>query len=946
MKAYFRQLKITQIIGLLNLFFLAIIIIFLVFAFSSWYGSLPEGSSVRTRFKLGKFLTHFEIGHLFYDWRKLGIPIYDLQVRDKKLNAVLEDLPKDDSLMTYEYKNFVKAQFFSDGQLYNVKVRIRGLSPNHWIDEKKSWRINFNKEKLFNHKKSVNLIIPQDRGYFAEYLSNHVARKLGLLVPEDKFAFFRINGVLQGIYYEIEQPNGSFLEFHGKVDKANLYRENSWDWHKYGFPEIFSDVGHWKKQSSEEVSGFENYADLDYLISLLQNKDKKRFYREIPALLNMDNFLTWQAHSMIFGSYHQSGKANMLIYSNIIDGRFELIPFDVNLFAFDGTFIDKPYNPLVDRILSDSEYLHRRNMILWEYVKNENSLIDDLKFYDSAHKKYRNGFYADRNKGFTNAHFEQEVKGLRGTFLKNRKKIIANLKFSSVLAGTHLFCNDPSVLASIDMASQGFSALELSAIKFSVTENEKASDYDHLGLYYDSNGSGSFENSDRLLANFSIDVSGKSLNSNNFSFLLYPGRNEDLKPAKKYYRFFIASEDRILKKAAIKLAFTSNNAVTKEPATIQHNYIDDRTFADFPRISDSRESFLLSNPIFRKGESAGESVILPSGEYIIEKNIIVPAGINLVIQPQVTLKFAKGISFISYGRVIAIGTNPAPILLTAADNKEPWGNFAVVGHGADNSKFKNAIFEYAGESFLNGIYFTGALAIHSANAKVSECIFRYNQGDDGINVKSGRLSVEGSVFYKNHSDAVDYDFSEGQVKNSYFYDNSGDALDLCATVMDIEGSRIERSGDKGISVGEASKPKIINNLIRSCNIGIASKDSSLPQVLNNTIIDNNSGIEVYIKKQVFGGAGCIVKNSVLWDNKKQFTIDENSSLDIEDSIVEGGYKGKNIYTSEPKFLDAKAGDFRLMSTVADGAEEKITLGILSNPEILPISGFISQKNQD
>jgi len=446
--------------------------------------------------------------------------------------------------MTYEYKNFVKAQFFSDGQLYNVKVRIRGLSPNHWIDEKKSWRINFNKEKLFNHKKSVNLIIPQDRGYFAEYLSNHVARKLGLLVPEDKFAFFRINGVLQGIYYEIEQPNGSFLEFHGKVDKANLYRENSWDWHKYGFPEIFSDVGHWKKQSSEEVSGFENYADLDYLISLLQNKDKKRFYREIPALLNMDNFLTWQAHSMIFGSYHQSGKANMLIYSNIIDGRFELIPFDVNLFAFDGTFIDKPYNPLVDRILSDSEYLHRRNMILWEYVKNENSLIDDLKFYDSAHKKYRNGFYADRNKGFTNAHFEQEVKGLRGTFLKNRKKIIANLKFSSVLAGTHLFCNDPSVLASIDMASQGFSALELSAIKFSVTENEKASDYDHLGLYYDSNGSGSFENSDRLLANFSIDVSGKSLNSNNFSFLLYPGRNEDLKPAKKYYRFFIASEEQ------------------------------------------------------------------------------------------------------------------------------------------------------------------------------------------------------------------------------------------------------------------------------------------------------------------------------------------------------------------------------------------------------------------
>jgi parallel beta-helix repeat protein len=938
---------------------------FTAVAFTLWYENLPAESEIRERYKLGKFLTKFEFVHLFYDWRNLGIPIYDLTTSRKDMDKIINSLPSKDSLLTDEYKKYIKAEFSYNGQIYdNVKLKIRGLSPNHWVDEKKSWRIKFNSKDLFEHKKSLNLIIPQDRGLFAEYLSNHIARKMGLWVPDDKFVFLRINNVLQGIYYEIEHPTNKFLELHSKVDSANYYQEDNWDMRKYGYDPIFSDVGHWKKNSSETVSQFNNYAELDYLLFLLNKADDNKFYREIPALVNMDNFLTWQAHSMIMGSYHQSEHGNINLYFNIIDGKFELIPNDVNMFPFVGKFFDKPYNPFIERVLKNPEYLHRRNLILWRYINDTNNLKDDLQFYDNAYNQFRKAFYADRKKGFTNLHFDKEVNRSRNTFLSNREKIISNLSFANLFANIHLFPGNSRVLSTIDMISQGFSAAEMLELKVSFDKKKDISGYPDLYLYYDSNSSGLFENTDKLITKLSKDTAKGYFKSDWFSFLLYSGRDRELHPAKRYYKFFIVSpEQHMINQEPIVLELVSVNAVTKEKFEPRYHYIDDRTLKNFSEITKSQSDFIAEHPIFKEATSYSNAntLIISQGKYNIDKTIIIPVGVNVIIEPGAVLKFSKGISFISYGKIVAKGTKEKPIVFTALDNKEPWGNFGVVGHGADDTELEHVIVEHGGESFINGIYFTGAIAVHSARAKISNCIFRYNTGDDVINTKTGESNIQDSVFYKNRSDGADYDFSRGKVISNYFKDNGGDAVDLARSDIYIDNNRIEGSGDKGISVGEASNPIIVNNLIRLCNIGIASKDRANPTIVNNTIVDNNNGIEAYMKKPVFGPANGIIRNTILWNNKKTLEVDKSSKLDISNSIIQGGYKGKDILTTEPKFVSEKDGNYQLALDeinnellVSKGDLEplrylpqykdikEVPIGILSNPKLLSTSDFNSE----
>jgi len=80
-------------------------------------------------------------------------------------------------------------------------------------------------------------------------------------------------------------------------------------------------------------------------------------------------------------------------------------------------------------------------------------------------------------------------------------------------------------------------------------------------------------------------------------------------------------------------------------------------------------------------------------------------------------------------------------------------------------------------------------------------------------------------------------------------ENGNDGIDISSAKPLIINNRIERSGDKCISVGENSQAIIANNLLLGCKgYGIGVKDLSSPSIINITAVDNGIGIGVYGKK--------------------------------------------------------------------------------------------------
>ena len=187
---------------------------------------------------------------------------------------------------------------------------------------------------------------------------------------------------------------------------------------------------------------------------------------------------------------------------------------------------------------------------------------------------------------------------------------------------------------------------------------------------------------------------------------------------------------------------------------------------------------------------------------------------------------------------------------------------------------------------MNGITFTGMVAFHNADVSIRNSVFKNAGDDDGLNIKYGQASIEASVFRDNFSDGIDIDFGHETItiKDNKFYDNGygggGDAIDLSWSDIIVENNNIKGCTDKGISIGESSRPIIKNNTIEQCDIGIAVKDSSIAEIINNKIKQVRIGISAYQKKRVFSGGIANVTGTRIEEAETNFNKDNLSVINI------------------------------------------------------------------
>ena len=108
------------------------------------------------------------------------------------------------------------------------------------------------------------------------------------------------------------------------------------------------------------------------------------------------------------------------------------------------------------------------------------------------------------------------------------------------------------------------------------------------------------------------------------------------------------------------------------------------------------------------------------------------------------------------------------------------------------------------------------------------------------------------------ADAVDIDFSNVSIGSLVVNKAGNDCFDVSSGNYKIKKAELTQCGDKGISVGEASRLNAENIRLFSVNIGVSSKDSSKVDISLAVMSEVITCIEVKNKKQEFGGAALYV----------------------------------------------------------------------------------------
>ncbi|MFQ5605820.1 MAG: right-handed parallel beta-helix repeat-containing protein, partial [bacterium] len=448
-------------------------------------------------------------------------------------------------------------------------------------------------------------------------------------------------------------------------------------------------------------------------------------------------------------------------------------------------------------------------------------------------------------------------------------------------------------------------------------------------LYEDANFNGKLDKSDPLLQEQMAEHGRLQFN---FNKQLLPELKQGVEsinerhweyfePVGKRCRFFLVGKLTPEKRHPLlwnppAMAVVAENAVSghqipsafiDQDNPLPENYIgitafDNSDVFNLDAIDLPLAEFVKKHPEFKVSKSQTGAVEL-RGKVTLDETVIVPRSVMLIIQPGADITLKPDVSLLCYGGLTSAGTAEHPISIHGDGSGEPFGVVAVV-RPPKKVEVSYTRFRDGGQAQINGILFTGGLAVHEGDLDLIQSQFTNMQSEDGVNLKNGRLIMKNCLFANNASDGIDVDFGEGEVVGNKFVNNVGDGLDLSGTKLTIAHNWFEKMADKGVSVGEDSHPILINNLFRDCEIGISTKDLSLAKIAHCTFVNNKLAVEAKRKKPMFGpGSGEIV-NSVFAGNQTILREDyfSRGRVRISHSVADESVEWPASKTTDVRFL--------------------------------------------
>lgn len=278
---------------------------------------------------------------------------------------------------------------------------------------------------------------------------------------------------------------------------------------------------------------------------------------------------------------------------------------------------------------------------------------------------------------------------------------------------------------------------------------------------------------------------------------------------------------------------------------------------------------------------------IAGGTHQVNGDLILPAGYGLRLEPGTRLLFAEGRFLFATGPLDFQGTSEEPVVLGPLT--ERWSGVVVLEAGAP-SLWSYVTLERTQAPERPGWAITGGVTFYRSPIRLDHCRIVESYAEDGINVIHARFEFLASEFGPAASDAVDADFGQGTIAQCSFHDIAGDAVDVSGSQVEVHQVRMRNIGDKGLSVGEASRLTAQNVHMENVRFGLVSKDLSQATLSDATIVNAwQAGLAAYTKKPAYGPASIRAERITFVDTPpdRQALVQTGSWIDLEGTRIWG-----------------------------------------------------------
>ena len=128
---------------------------------------------------------------------------------------------------------------------------------------------------------------------------------------------------------------------------------------------------------------------------------------------------------------------------------------------------------------------------------------------------------------------------------------------------------------------------------------------------------------------------------------------------------------------------------------------------------------------------------MPKGDHLFVRDLVLPEGYHLVIQPGAAIQLGAGVSIVSRCGLTATSHETEMITFKAINPNKLFGVIGVQGCATGNVKIANMLVAGGSEAWVGGAFYSGALSIYNASSvditglQVIDSVM-----DDGLNIKN------------------------------------------------------------------------------------------------------------------------------------------------------------------------------------------------------------------
>lgn len=336
--------------------------------------------------------------------------------------------------------------------------------------------------------------------------------------------------------------------------------------------------------------------------------------------------------------------------------------------------------------------------------------------------------------------------------------------------------------------------------------------------------------------------------------------------------------------------------------------------------------------------------------YVVQSNITIGAGVKLIIDAGVTVKFNTNVTLTVNGTLLVNGTINDSVYLISS-SASTWNGIV-----ANNGNISLNYFYTSGSyRFLN---ITGGEFINIRNCYIKSEAKQGNGGDciaahdtKKITIDSMKLIGSGGIIATgSKNDAIDLDAVDSCfISNSEIANFSDDAIDIgTQSKYALIKSNIVHNTNYGISIGENSVAYLENNISYLNDAGIQAHNDAIVYSLNNILYNNTVGIEAYHSEEgetVQSGGGITIVNTIFSASGSQDIVSQSSSsVEVSYSISDKGIlPGSHNLNADPMLNNPAIGDFSLKDNspclnagAPDEHGKPTTIGKIDNPVVTEI----------